>query len=173
MPGTPRRDTRCRDVRSPSTSTAPDGVERRDERDPDAAEVEVARHADERTRHTCSVPKEMTEVRVPSAVVPTWLEVALTLVLGFATGVLSGMFGLGGAVISTPANPGARRDRAASRSDRRCPSILPSSISGSLRYQRERFIRWRIVAVTVGVRRAGIGRRARASPTRCRATVIC
>jgi uncharacterized membrane protein YfcA len=89
----------------------------------------------------------MTEVRVPSAVVPTWLEVALTLVLGFATGLLSGMFGLGGAVISTPGIRvlGATALQAVGST---LPSILPSSISGSFRYQRERFIRWRIVAVT-------------------------
>jgi uncharacterized membrane protein YfcA len=79
--------------------------------------------------------------------VPTWLEVALTLVLGFATGLLSGMFGLGGAVISTPGIRvlGATALQAVGST---LPSILPSSISGSFRYQREQFIRWRIVAVT-------------------------
>jgi uncharacterized membrane protein YfcA len=89
----------------------------------------------------------MTELRVPSAVVPPWLEVALTLLLGFATGLLSGMYGLGGAVISTPGIRvlGATALQAVGST---LPSILPSSISGSFRYQREQFIRWRVVAVT-------------------------
>ena len=32
----------------------------------------------------------------------TWLQVILTLLLGVVTGALSAMFGVGGAVISTP-----------------------------------------------------------------------
>ncbi len=78
---------------------------------------------------------------------PVWLEIAITVLVGVATGVLSGMFGIGGAVISTPAIRalGATALQAIGST---LPSILPSSISGSLRYKRENFIIWRVVALT-------------------------
>ena len=73
--------------------------------------------------------------------VPLWLEIAITVLVGVATGVLSGMFGIGGAVVSTPAIRalGATALQAIGST---LPSILPSSISGSLRYHRENFILW-------------------------------
>ena len=57
------------------------------------------------------------------------------------------MFGIGGAVVSTPAIRalGATALQAIGST---LPSILPSSISGSLRYNREHFIRRRIVLIT-------------------------
>ena len=57
------------------------------------------------------------------------------------------MFGIGGAVITTPAIRvlGATTFQAIGST---LPSILPSSISGSLRYNREHFIRGRIVLIT-------------------------
>src|SRR5215831_4287765 len=60
----------------------------------------------------------------------------LTLVAGVATGVLSGMFGVGGAVVSTPAIRalGATPLEAVGST---LPSIVPSAVSGSLRYRRE------------------------------------
>jgi uncharacterized membrane protein YfcA len=78
---------------------------------------------------------------------PLWLEIAITVLVGVATGVLSGMFGIGGAVVSTPAIRalGATALQAIGST---LPSILPSSISGSLRYHRESFILWRIVVLT-------------------------
>jgi uncharacterized membrane protein YfcA len=78
---------------------------------------------------------------------PLWLEIAITVLVGVATGVLSGMFGIGGAVVSTPAIRalGATALQAIGST---LPSILPSSISGSLRYHRENFILWRVVALT-------------------------
>jgi uncharacterized membrane protein YfcA len=78
---------------------------------------------------------------------PVWLEVAITVLVGVATGVLSGMFGIGGAVVSTPAIRalGATALQAIGST---LPSILPSSISGSLRYRRENMIRPRIVVLT-------------------------
>ncbi len=81
------------------------------------------------------------------AAVPVWLEVLLTLLVGVVTGVLSGMFGIGGAVVSTPAIRalGATALQAVGST---LPSILPSSVSGSLRYQREHLIRSRVVAWT-------------------------
>jgi len=75
-----------------------------------------------------------------------WLTL-LTLVVGFATGMLSGMFGVGGAVISTPAvrTLGASPIEAVGST---LPSIIPSSITGSLRYARAGLIRGRVFLVT-------------------------
>ena len=74
-------------------------------------------------------------------------QVILTVLVGAVSGVLSGMFGIGGAVITTPAIRvlGATTYQAIGST---LPSILPSSISGSLRYNREKFIRGRIVLIT-------------------------
>jgi uncharacterized membrane protein YfcA len=79
--------------------------------------------------------------------VPLWAEIAITLLVGVATGVLSGMFGIGGAVVSTPAIRalGATALQAIGST---LPSILPSSISGSLRYRREQMILPRVVVIT-------------------------
>jgi len=79
--------------------------------------------------------------------VPTAVVFVLTVLVGVATGVLSGMFGIGGAVVSTPAVRvlGATALQAIGST---LPSILPSSISGSLRYRREQLIRTRIFVVT-------------------------
>lgn len=75
-----------------------------------------------------------------------WLTM-LTLVVGFATGTLSGMFGVGGAVIS---NPGIRALGASPLEavGSTLPSIIPSSITGSIRYIRAGLIRPRVVVVT-------------------------
>jgi uncharacterized membrane protein YfcA len=80
-------------------------------------------------------------------------QLALVVVAGFFTGVLSGMFGVGGAVVSTPAIRalGATPLQAVGST---LPSIFPSAISGSLRYQREGLIDWRVVRITAGF---GIG----------------
>jgi uncharacterized membrane protein YfcA len=75
------------------------------------------------------------------------LEITLTLLVGFATGVLSGMFGIGGAVVSTPAIR-ALGATALEAIGSTLPSILPSSISGSVRYQREHLILGRAVLIT-------------------------
>jgi uncharacterized membrane protein YfcA len=77
-----------------------------------------------------------------------WITI-LTLVAGFATGVLSGMFGVGGAVVSTPAIRalGATPLEAVGST---IPSIIPSAVSGSLRYRREGLIVGRVAAWTLG-----------------------
>ena len=69
---------------------------------------------------------------------------ALTLLLGFATGVLSALFGIGGAIVS---NPGLRALGAAPlvAVGTTLPSILPGAISGTLRYRREGLVDWRLV----------------------------
>jgi uncharacterized membrane protein YfcA len=70
-----------------------------------------------------------------------------TLLVGVVTGILSGMFGVGGAVISTPAIRGLGAtplDAVGST----LPSILPSSVSGTLRYLREGLVRTRVALWT-------------------------
>jgi uncharacterized protein len=76
------------------------------------------------------------------------LRDALTLVLGVFTGMMSGAFGVGGAVISTPGIRllGASAITAVGTS---LPMILPSAISGTARYAREGLIDWRAAAWTV------------------------
>jgi uncharacterized protein len=76
--------------------------------------------------------------------VSIWLQVVLTLLLGVVTGILSAMFGVGGAVISTP---GIRALGATPLQGigSTLPSIFPSSITGTLRYHREGFVLWRAV----------------------------
>jgi uncharacterized membrane protein YfcA len=92
--------------------------------------------------------------------VPDVLQFALTVAIGVVSGILSGMFGLGGAVVTTPAIRalGATTFEAIGST---LPSILPSSISGSLRYNREHLIRGRVVilASVVGVPAAVVGSR--------------
>jgi uncharacterized protein len=75
---------------------------------------------------------------------PGPLRDLLTLLLGFATGVLSALFGVGGAIVS---NPGVRALGAAPlvAVGTTLPSILPGAISGSLRYRREGLIDWRLI----------------------------
>jgi uncharacterized membrane protein YfcA len=75
------------------------------------------------------------------------LQTILVLIAGFFTGVLSGMFGVGGAVVSTPAIRalGATPIEAIGST---LPSIIPSAISGSLRYHRDGLIHRRIVLWT-------------------------
>ena len=75
------------------------------------------------------------------------LQFTLSLLIGVLTGILSGMFGIGGAVISTPAIRalGATPLQAVGST---LPSIIPSSASGSARYQREHLIWGRVVLWT-------------------------
>jgi uncharacterized membrane protein YfcA len=86
------------------------------------------------------------------------LQTILVLIAGFFTGVLSGMFGVGGAVVSTPAIRalGATPVQAIGST---LPSIIPSAISGSLRYHREGLIHLRVVLWTalVGCGAAVVG----------------
>jgi uncharacterized membrane protein YfcA len=76
-------------------------------------------------------------------------RVVLTMVFGVASGVLSGMFGIGGAVVSTPAIRalGAAPLIAVGST---IPAIFPSAVSGALRYRQEHLINWRVVAWTGG-----------------------
>lgn len=78
----------------------------------------------------------------------------LTVLLGVLTGVLSGAFGVGGAVISTP---GIRALGASAliAIGTTLPSILPSAASGTVRYMREELVVWRAVVLTVPVGMVG------------------
>jgi uncharacterized membrane protein YfcA len=73
------------------------------------------------------------------------LRDVLALLLGVLTGVLSALFGIGGAIVS---NPGLRALGAAPlvAVGTTLPSILPGAISGSLRYHREGLIDWHLIA---------------------------
>ena len=77
----------------------------------------------------------------------------LTLLAGFVTGVLSGMFGIGGAVVSNPAIRALGASPIQSVGST-LPSILPSAISGALRYHREGLLNGRVV-LWVGLAGAG------------------
>lgn len=81
---------------------------------------------------------------------PGPLRDALTVLTGVATGALSGVFGVGGAVISTPAIR-ALGASALVAVGTTLPSIIPGAASGTARYVRERLIDWRVVAWTVPV----------------------
>jgi uncharacterized protein len=77
-------------------------------------------------------------------------QTILTLAAGFATGVLSGMFGVGGAVLSNPAIRALGATPLESVGST-LPSIIPSAISGSLRYRREGLIIVRVALWTSAV----------------------
>jgi uncharacterized membrane protein YfcA len=78
---------------------------------------------------------------------PGPLRDVLTLLLGVVTGVLSALFGVGGAVVSTPGIRGLGATAIAAVGTT-LPSIFPSAVSGTGRYVREQLVDWRIVAYT-------------------------
>lgn len=73
------------------------------------------------------------------------LHAVLTVLAGACTGVLSAAFGVGGAVISTPAIR-LLGVSAALAVGTTLPSVLPSAATGTWRYSREGIIRWDVVA---------------------------
>ena len=81
---------------------------------------------------------------------PGPLRDALTVGAGVLTGVLSGAFGVGGAVISTPFIRGLGAS-AIIAIGTTLPSVIPSSISGSLRYSRERLVAWGVLLWVVPI----------------------
>lgn len=74
------------------------------------------------------------------------LRDTLTVALGVVSGVLSGAFGVGGAVISTPGIRllGASAFVAVGTT---LPSIVPGAVIATVRYRREGLISWRVLAV--------------------------
>ena len=81
---------------------------------------------------------------------PGPLRDLLTALAGIFTGALSGAFGVGGAVISTPAIR-ALGVPASLAIGTTLPSILPSAAAGALRYRREGLIDRRAVLLTAPV----------------------
>ncbi len=63
--------------------------------------------------------------------------------IGFAAGVLSGMLGVGGAVLTTPGIRvlGATPIEAVGST---IPAILPAAVTGAIRYSCERLVDWRV-----------------------------
>ncbi len=81
---------------------------------------------------------------------PGPLRDALTVAFGVATGAMSGLFGIGGAVISTP---GIRALGASAQTaiGTTLPSIIPGAASGTLRYAREGLVDGQAVRATTPV----------------------
>jgi len=79
---------------------------------------------------------------------PAVWELVLTVIAGVGAGILSAMFGVGGAVVTTPAIRvlGATPLEAVGST---IPSIIPSAAVGAWRYQREGIIRWNVVGRTI------------------------
>jgi uncharacterized membrane protein YfcA len=77
----------------------------------------------------------------------TPLRDALTVAAGIGTGGLSAAFGVGGAIVSTPAIRalGASATVAIGTT---LPAILPGALAGTVRYLREHLILWPVVAWT-------------------------
>jgi uncharacterized membrane protein YfcA len=73
---------------------------------------------------------------------------ALTFLVGIGAGVLSAAFGVGGAVVTTPAVRalGLSAELAIGTT---LPSILPSALAGAYHYSREGLVDWRIARFTV------------------------
>ncbi len=69
--------------------------------------------------------------------------VVASMAVGFASGILSALAGVGGAVVTTP---GIRALGASPLTavGSTVPAIIPSAIVGTIRYQREGLVRWRI-----------------------------
>src|SRR5262245_31187744 len=77
------------------------------------------------------------------------LTAVAILALGVAAGVLSGMFGVGGAVVTTPGIRalGTPPEMAIGST---IPAILPGAVMGAYRYAREGLVDWRIGLVCGG-----------------------
>lgn len=67
--------------------------------------------------------------------------------LGLISGLLSGAFGVGGAVVSTP-GVRALGDSALLAVGTTLPPVVLSAIVGSVRYAKEQLVDWRVVAAT-------------------------
>lgn len=79
---------------------------------------------------------------------PGLLRDALVVLLGVATGVLSGLFGVGGGVISQPGMRALGIEPLVAIGTA-LPVILPGAASGAARYARERLVDWRGAAATI------------------------
>lgn len=88
----------------------------------------------------------------------SWYVAIATFALGFGSGVLSGMFGVGGAVVTTPGIRalGASPIEAVGST---VPAIFPGAISGTYRYSKAGLVNWRIglTCGLVGTATAALG----------------
>lgn len=69
------------------------------------------------------------------------------LLLGFATGILSGTFGIGGGTLTTPAMRDVLRTSGHVALGTPLPIIIPTALSGALVFRRKRMLKYRIGAV--------------------------
>src|SRR3954454_23142285 len=69
------------------------------------------------------------------------IEIAAIVLVGFGSGILSGMFGVGGAVLTTPGIRafGATPIEAVGST---IPAILPGALSGAYRYAKAGMVDW-------------------------------
>jgi uncharacterized membrane protein YfcA len=74
----------------------------------------------------------------------------LFLLVGFISGILSGAFGVGGAVITTPLIRVLGVDPLFAIAST-LPAVFTSALTGSLKYHTAKMIKWRIVLLTVPV----------------------
>ena len=133
-------------------------------------EIEIARHGESVAPASRSRPNG--GFAVPStaaAVVPIVLQVALHRRVGFVTGVLSGMFGIGGAVITTPAIRALGATHV--RGDRLDAAVDPAVVDLGLVALQPRAPHPRPDrGLDLGVRRARVGGRLAPVARSCRAT---
>jgi hypothetical protein len=86
---------------------------------------------------------------VLAAAIPDWLAALGAVTAGFASGMLSALLGIGGAVVTTPAVRvlGGTPIEAVGST---VPAIVPGAISGAWRYAREGMVEWRL-ALGLGI----------------------
>jgi uncharacterized membrane protein YfcA len=75
--------------------------------------------------------------------VSTWFVIVASMTVGFFSGILSALAGVGGAVVTTPGIRalGAPPIIAVGST---VPAIIPSAITGTIRYHRAGLVRWRV-----------------------------
>ncbi len=75
--------------------------------------------------------------------------IVLTALVGVVTGILSGMFGIGGGVVAKPAIRALGATPIAAVAST-LPAIIPGAVSGAMRYRSEELVEVRVAAWTAG-----------------------
>lgn len=78
------------------------------------------------------------------------LRILATLLVGFVTGIVSAMFGIGGGVVAKPAIRGLGATPLETVGST-LPAVIPSALSGTIRYAREGLVSWPITARVAGL----------------------
>ncbi len=80
---------------------------------------------------------------------PLWVVVPGAAIVGFASGIVSGLLGIGGATVTTPGVRllGGTPTEAIGST---IPAIIPGAISGAWRYSREGLVEWRLALILGG-----------------------